>query len=843
LGRKPNSLFPEIDENTHDDSWSDVEIPHDWLVWGKRDVYKPQDGWYKKEFTLTEEELEEFSENLESSPNLKSLKDLKKLKDSKESENSNANNVNNTGKKKDYKKSVLLTFDGVNDECSIYVNQTLVVDECGDGCLGFSVEIGRFVKPGVNTIHVRVKHSSKSRHYTGAGIYRNIWLTVQGQTHILSDVIDGKGIRTDIQINADTEWKVRAGVLHTGEIDAIRYTLYAPQTHGFNGEELAVAESSGDYIFELAPEKALAWSLGTSVSPSTIEKTQPIYTIKAQLIKKDKIIDEASDAFVFRRVIVDDYITDGMITLNGRRVRICGVQIGDNYGALGAAFNENAARHQLCQLQLIGVNAISAIDGCLAPEMYKLCDELGILIINESDGGGYSSIYGQSVRHSDIAGKNGNSPLSFISYETLFDSAGNPKVAYYYYKAIWQQGEDPENNSPELFNQEELSHGKPYVKIFPHWDWNVGQIIEINVYSNMKKTELFLEGNSLGRRIIDWSEVGENGEQVQCATWNIEYECGELVARAYDRDGGIAAMDRVTTFWDATTLKTTCVGLGEDTPMLANGKDLRYISICAYDESGEFVANANNRISLEVSGMARLVGVDNGEPFDYDDFKSDNRWLAGGRLTAIIQSTVEAGEAGHAYVEVSSRGLKEAVLQFEVLPVNEDELIGVSTTETEAVYNDSYSNTFREEIPTRKVELKADITCLTANSPIAKVKAEIFPSNSDYTDIDWICTLVDTDDDGNEIEYEDIAHLLEIDGNGMWCQVTAKGFIEKKEEKLSAEEAKKLEKFEKLKKLREKQQAQSPKNPEMLKFRICAINKGGAGSQIISEIEMVREEV
>jgi hypothetical protein len=656
MGKELNSLFPGIDD---EGNWADVEIPHDRLVWSNRESVKSRDGWYKKAFTLTADEA---------------------------------------------KQSVQVTFDGVYAECSVYVNDTLVLDECDEGNLGFTLEIGNFTRAGENVIHVGVRHTPESVSASGEGIYRNVWLTKQHKIHILSPG-EGGGIRAAAVIRADAPWKVRVGVEYTGEADAIRYFLYNP-----DGEQIDCAEASGDYIFELCERSAVLWTL----------ENPRLYSLKVQLIKRDRVIDQAGDTFAFRTV---GATTDGFILLNGCAVRLCCVRIGDNYGALGAAFNVSAARRQLKALKQVGANAVSAADGCLAPEVYKLCDETGLLIVDSADA-------------DDAA----------VTCETLFDSTGYPKPAYYYYKAIWAKAS---------------AENEPYIKIFPHWDWNIGQTVEVTVYSNMKKTELFLGNKSLGRQITDWVR-----DDVQCAAWTVKYECGELIARAYDHGGGIAAIDRASSFWDATVLKAE---YDTDEPLRANGRDLKFIDIFAYDEAGEFVGNANNRVTVEVSGAARLLGFDNGDPCDYDSFKCDNRRLFGGRATAIIQTALEEGQA---YVEISSRGLKETLLVIDIGKAEPGETVGISVADNDSYYEFGYGEaqrrSYTDEVPARKVELVADKTRLSENNPSAKIKAEIFPADSDYTNVTWFCSF----DDEFDLDYEDVQHLLKIEGSGIWCRVS-----------------------------------------------------------------------
>jgi hypothetical protein len=691
MTKELNSLFPELDDSENND-WRDTELPHDWTVGGS---HEPCDGWYKKEFMLTEEELEQ---------------------------------------------SIELTFDGIHADCAVYVNETFAA-EYKHGYTGFSLEIGHLVREGSNTVHVRVQPGSVKM---GAGIYRNVYLTKQHKTHIVTD-----GVYIISRVKVST-WKTRVHVEYTGDVDAIRYAVYNP-----SGELVAAEESSGDYIFEFnEPE---IWS---------VEKPQ-LYSLKTQLICGDRITDEVSTVFGFRTIGFTE--SDGLI-LNERRVKLKGVGLRNDSGAL----NFHAVRRQLVSLKMLGVNAVRTDCNPPSPEMIRLCDELGLLVIDEFTGEyeprdtayrvrrnrnhpcaalrTVTALSDESFAEIDRCDPYLNSAIvtdrgeyeehlsCFPAYDSLFNSAELPKPAYYFYKAIWGSADS-----------------EPFVKIFPHWDWNPGQLADISVYSNVEKIELFFNGESLGRQIIDLFT-----DDVQCASWRLPYERGELVARAYDSDDDITAVGRIASFWDASVLKADY----SDEPLRANGRDLKYIAIYAYDENsenpegGEFVANANNRVTVEVSGAARLVSFDNGDPCDHDSVKSDNRRLYGGRAMAVIQTSLEPGKA---HAEISSSGLKEVLLEFDVLPADESERIGVSTVESERTEQNS-----RDEIPVRKIELTADRTELDTNNCIARVKAEVFPENADYTDIEWSCVSDDDDDDDEDTP------VAEISGGATWCQVTGK---------------------------------------------------------------------
>ena len=142
--------------------------------------------------------------------------------------------------------------------------------------------------------------------------------------------------------------------------------------------------------------------------------------------------------------------------------------------------------------------------------------------------------------------------------------------------------------------------------------------------------------------------------------WKIPYEEGEIKAIAYDETGKIIAIDIKKSFKDASKIRLHA----DKEKLTANGLDLTFVEISMEDEYGNIVENANNRVTVNVSGAGRLVGLDNGDSTDYDQYKGVSRRLFSGKLMAIIGSTLEPGRIK---VEVSSIGLENQIVEFESL--------------------------------------------------------------------------------------------------------------------------------------------------------------------------------
>lgn len=293
------------------------------------------------------------------------------------------------------------------------------------------------------------------------------------------------------------------------------------------------------------------------------------------------------------------------------------------------------------------------------------------------------------------------------SYFGQIDTAHFPKDSYYIYQAAWTDFKT-----------------KPMVHLFPYWDFNPGQLIDVRVCSNAPKIELQLNGNTIGTYEIDHA----NGTQL-LGWWKVPYEKGELKAIAYGEDGRIAATAVRRSFGDAAKLRLQA----DKTQLSANGTDLLYLTIGMDDAEGNPVDNANNRVRVSVTGAGRLLGLDNGDSTDYDPYKGVSRRLFSGKLTAIIGSTLEPGAIR---VEVSSLGMESAVMELEAIPSAGEDLAGISalTANRERAVVTGHE----DEIPLRKIEIVSpEGQRLDANRREIAARAVLYPANTSYRDVEW----------------------------------------------------------------------------------------------------------
>lgn len=275
-------------------------------------------------------------------------------------------------------------------------------------------------------------------------------------------------------------------------------------------------------------------------------------------------------------------------------------------------------------------------------------------------------------------------------------------------------------DSSYIFQGEWTDYKKsPFVHIFPYWDFSEGQEIDVRIATNLPYAELFLNGRSLGKQQIDH----KNGT-VLTANYLIPYQKGELTGVGYDENGTEQAREVIRSFGDTARLELTA----DKTTLKADCEDLIFLDISALDDKGNFVANANNRVYVKVSGAGRLIGLDNGDSTDFEQYKGTSRQLFNGRLGAIIAAR---DFEGGIEVEVSSPTLPTEKITLKAV---ECEKIKGITAIAENRDREIDSKGGIEEIPVRKIEFAASSLKFSPNQKEISVNVLIYPQNATYKD-------------------------------------------------------------------------------------------------------------
>lgn len=327
------------DMNT--EAWESVELPHDWSIKADFGAAYPAGnaggalpggiGWYRKEFTLPTT---------------------------------------------DQGKSVQLYFGGIYRYAELWING-IYLGKIPNGYLSFTVDLTPYLKYGRqnNRIAVRVDNSKQpnSRWYSGSGIYRDVYLVKTNPVHLIEKetFISTPQVRGELgTLRVQSKW--HAASTSKGGSTAVKYQLTVWDPKG-NLLMKKVGVKQDEVIDEsLWVEKPQLWSPD---SPN-------LYRVQLALLNKNNTVDDQIEKNIGFRTIQFDAKTG--FYLNGSALKIFGVCMHHDLGALGAAFNKSAAKRQLQLMKEMGANAIRTAHNPPAEELLDLCDELGIMVYNEA---------------------------------------------------------------------------------------------------------------------------------------------------------------------------------------------------------------------------------------------------------------------------------------------------------------------------------------------------------------------------------------------------------------------------------------------------------------------------
>ncbi len=322
----------------NDDNWQTINVPHDWSIKGQLSPtlasctgYLPGGiAWYRKSINIP---LERQGQN------------------------------------------VFLYFEGVYNRSEVFVNgQSL--GKRPNGYISFAYDATSHIKYGEqNTIAVRVDHSrsADSRWYTGSGIYRNVWLVYANPIHIAQwgvyaypEVNKNLGIlniEVTIENGVDTKESLQ---LENELIDA---------------KGKVVAKSINKIIIDAKQSGKVSTKLKVS-NPKLWDLDHPnLYQLKTTVLQAGNIIDQTTTQTGFRSFTFNP---DKGFALNGKWIKVKGVCLHHDAGVLGSAIPVEVWKSRLKTLKEIGVNAIRTSHNPESPDFYTLCDELGLLVLNEA---------------------------------------------------------------------------------------------------------------------------------------------------------------------------------------------------------------------------------------------------------------------------------------------------------------------------------------------------------------------------------------------------------------------------------------------------------------------------
>lgn len=322
----------DMKEPGFDDSrWRRVQLPHDWGVElpmspdkGSCQGYLPGGiAWYRKKIEVKSEGVKSF-----------------------------------------------VYFEGVYNYSEVYLNGHLL-GRRPSGFASFLYDLTPHLRAdGTNVLAVRVDHSQEadSRWYTGSGIYRDVWLITAPEVHLAQwgtayrlVSISGKKAVVDVDVETTDDRAVKQAL-----------TLQAA---------VALTDAQGRVVAEaktaIGPQEKKTVRLTVS-NPQRWTLDKPyLYTLTTRLSNGDQSTVRAG-----LRTL--EFSPDRGFALNGQWIKVKGVCVHDDAGVLGTAVPAEVWRRRVRELKAIGTNALRMSHNPHAPALYDICDEEGMLVMDEA---------------------------------------------------------------------------------------------------------------------------------------------------------------------------------------------------------------------------------------------------------------------------------------------------------------------------------------------------------------------------------------------------------------------------------------------------------------------------
>ncbi len=271
---------------------------------------------------------------------------------------------------------VYLHFDGVYCNSEVWINGHSL-GKRPNGFVSFRYDLTPFLNfDRQNIVAVKVDHSqyADARWYTGSGINRNVWLIAASPVHIKQW---GVFVTTPTVTPDYAEVHVSAEVQSHSEAAAdveLEHTLY-------DAHEAIVAKAvtavNAPPCGELASHSTL-----TIPHPHLWSVEQPsLYRLQTIIRRDGEVLDEENTPIGLRAFHFD---TEQGFFLNGQNIKLKGVCLHDDAGALGTAVPTKVWERRLRLLKAAGVNAIRMAHNPHMPELYDLCDRMGFLVQDEA---------------------------------------------------------------------------------------------------------------------------------------------------------------------------------------------------------------------------------------------------------------------------------------------------------------------------------------------------------------------------------------------------------------------------------------------------------------------------
>ena len=357
--------------NFDDSKWKAVSLPHDYSI---EQDYSPNmeaesgylpggTGWYRKNFTVPKEAAT---------------------------------------------KQVRVDFDGVYMNATVYINGQQVGTH-PYGYSPFSFDLTPYLNyGGDNVIAVKVDHKTpSSRWYSGSGIYRDVKLTITPMVH---EALHGTKVELpDLESNkSNPSVHVETAVQNESGSEAevtVSHVIYKKD----DSSKTPIGESTADPVKVASGETVTVESDMTASNPKMWTLDEPYLYVMETTVSTGTTTDVTTSDFGFRYF---DFDSSTGFSLNGKNMKLKGVCMHHDQGSLGAEAWDRAIERQVEILKDMGCNAIRVTHNPAAQNLIDICNEKGMLVIEEMFDGwhgaknqnseDYAKWYGKDIENGNL---------------------------------------------------------------------------------------------------------------------------------------------------------------------------------------------------------------------------------------------------------------------------------------------------------------------------------------------------------------------------------------------------------------------------------------------------------
>ncbi|HSJ66590.1 MAG TPA: glycoside hydrolase family 2 TIM barrel-domain containing protein, partial [Anditalea sp.] len=227
----------------------------------------------------------------------------------------------------------------------------------------------------------------------------------------------------------------------------------------------------------------------------------------------------------------------------------------------------------------------------------------------------------------------------------IIDLAGNPKPDFYFRQSLWS--DDPMVYLGVAENEKQVIRRN---NITDSWTGKTGETKWVTCYSNADEVELFLNGQSLGKKEVEY-------KLEEMVAWEVDFQPGELKAVAFSNGGEVA------TYILNTPGEVEKISGELSKSQFNKSHEVIELNIRLTDEQGNLVETSDLDLALSIDGPADIIGLESGDLSSHENYQAKNRKTYKGKLKAYIKTT---GNTAPVTIKVTNPALQAAEFKIDM---------------------------------------------------------------------------------------------------------------------------------------------------------------------------------